>query len=144
MKDKSAQVGPNEDTDNKVPVVVHSQQHDKVSHSKLHHVKKSSNSLLPDIGSERRHRAGTADNGSVTLLAIVGAGSRVGRGLGELGGVLTKEVTIPLFDGAAECFEGHDEEDYADAGTGKHALGCYAPSFSDEAGVDRVPIPEHL
>jgi len=145
MEYKGAQIGSNENADDKVPIVVHSQQHDKVSHSKLHHVKKSSNSLLPDVGSERRHRGDTADDGGVTFLAIVGTGtSKVGGGLGEFGGVLTKEVTIPFLDGAAECFEGHDEEDDADARAGEHSLGCYVPRFRDEAGVNCVPVPEHL
>lgn len=51
------------------------------------------------------------------------------------------EVAVVFLCGAPEQFEGHDEEDDADAGTGHHGFGFYLPGGGDEASVDGVPVP---
>jgi len=58
--------------------------------------------------------------------------------------VPTDEILIVLLDAASEQLEEHHQEDDANAGTGHHACAADAPGGGDEAGIDCVPIPEHL
>lgn len=45
-KDESTNESPDEDADDHVPIVVHSQQHDEVGDRELRHVEKRSDELL--------------------------------------------------------------------------------------------------
>lgn len=58
--------------------------------------------------------------------------------------MLLDEEAVVLLGQAAEELESHDEEDDTDAGTREHALGLDLPGLGDEAGVNDVPVPEHL
>lgn len=126
VADELAQPCTDEDTDDDVAVVVHGEQHDDVGGTESTGVDKSTDELL--------ERGGTEGQGSA-----VGAMGR--------GGCTTVELSIQgrivLLAQAAEEFDGHDEEDDADAGASEHALGPDVPLLRDEAGVDGVPIPQH-
>lgn len=156
LKDEGAKIGTDEDADDEVTVVVHGQQHDKARDSKLNHVYQRTDGLLEHAWAEGRHGdAGRASqlaavDGLEARLGGIGWGSGLGCGGGgrgrflELGGVLLDDEAVVLLGQAAEELEGHDEEDDADAGAGEHALGLDLPGLGDEAGVDDVPVPEHL
>jgi hypothetical protein len=155
LEDKGAKVGTDEDADDEVTVVVHGQQHDKVRNGKLNHVYQRTDCLLEHAWAEGRH--GGADRASqlaavdgLEALGGIGWGSRLGCGGGgsrrflELVGVLLDDEAVILLGQAAEEFQGHDEEDDTNARAGKHALGLDLPGLGDEAGVNDVPVPEHL
>lgn len=156
LKDEGAKISTDEDADDEVTVVVHGQQHDKVRDSKLNHVYQRTDCLLEHAWAEGRHGgAGRASqlaivDGFEALLGGIGWGSGLGCCGGgggrllELVGVLLHDEAVVLLGQAAEELEGHDEEDDADAGAGEHALGLDLPGLGDEAGVDDVPVPEHL
>lgn len=130
MKDERTQISTDKDADDDVSVVVHGQKHDKVSNSKLHHVKQRSDGLLPDVGSEggkSEWSSAGCDILGTTIRAAAGDDGGRGRGALEVGGVLAEEVSVPFLDGAAEHFEGYDEENGADAGAGEHAAGGDVP-----------------
>lgn len=146
VEHKGSQVRAEEDADNDVSVVVHGEQHDKVSHSELHHVQKRADRLLTDVGAEGRDANG-AGGSAVGGLAAIRASSIVAnrrRRTLELGDVLADDVAVEFLDGAAESFEGHDKEEDADAGSGEHALGSDVPRGGDETRIDGVPVPKHL
>ena len=58
--------------------------------------------------------------------------------------MLADEKAVVLLDRAPEELERHDEQDDADAGACEHACRGDVPGGGDEAGVDCVPVPEHL
>ena len=43
-----------------------------------------------------------------------------------------------------ETFEEDDQADDPDAGSSETSFGPHVPVGRDEAGIDRVPIPQHL
>lgn len=98
--------------------------------------------LLPEVRAEGGD--GCARRSVAVLAAIRGRGRGGGGGCLVSGDVLLDDVAVPFLDGAAEELEGHDEEDDADAGAGEHTLAGDAPGRGDEAGVDGVPVPQHL
>ena len=59
-------------------------------------------------------------------------------------GVDAAKVVVELALETAEELEDHDEEDDANAGAREGPLAGDVPGAGDEAGVDRVPVPEHL
>lgn len=145
MEHKGSQVRAEEDADNDVSVVVHGEQHDKVSHSELHHVQKRADRLLADVGAEGRDANG-AGGRAVGGLAAIRTSSIVAnrrRRTFELGHVLADDVAVEFLDGAAEGFEGHDKEEDTNARSGEHALGGDVPRAGDETGIDGVPVPKH-
>lgn len=54
------------------------------------------------------------------------------------------DVTIIFPLRATNKLEADDDEDDADAGTGELGARSVVPAASDEAGIDSVPVPEHL
>ena len=58
--------------------------------------------------------------------------------------MLTNDVGIVLPGGAAKSFKNHDEQDDTDARPSHHAGRGNAPLRREEAGVDGVPVPQHL
>jgi hypothetical protein len=54
---------------------------------------------------------------------------------------LPEDVTVELFGGSTEEFEGDDEEDGSDTATGEEGFGGYVPAGGDETGVYGVPVP---
>lgn len=152
-EDEVPDVSPNEDTNDDIPIVVHSQQHDKVRHSKLQHMQQRPDRLLQDSRTEPLHSdrctACSARIGSrAIVLGAVAGRSRArepGSGCGGDGlGMLADEEAVVFFGGAAQELERDDEEDDADAGASEHALAGDVPGAREEAGVDGVPVPEHL
>jgi hypothetical protein len=148
------QVCANEDADDEVSVVVHGQQHDKVRDSECTHVQCRPDRLLYNAWSElaRCHRHGAASNwrllrGRILSHAVVirrGGSEGTGRRGNECLGVLLNDEAVVLLGRAAQELEEDDEEDDADAGTGKHGFGAYVPGLCDETCVDDVPVPQHL
>lgn len=51
-KDKRPQIRPDEYADDKIPVVVHGQQHDEIRHGKRRHVQQGADTLLDEGGAE--------------------------------------------------------------------------------------------
>lgn len=113
--------------------------------------------LLEHAWAEGRHGSGdrashlSAVDRLESRLGGIGCSSRLGRSGGggsgrflELVGVLLDEEAVVLLGQAAEELQSHDEEDDADAGARKHALGLDLPGLGDEAGINDVPVPEHL
>lgn len=58
--------------------------------------------------------------------------------------MLADDIAIVFLAGAAQSLEDDYEQNHADAGAREGALGLDAPRAGDEAGVDSVPIPQHL
>ena len=58
--------------------------------------------------------------------------------------VATHQISIELTLGSAEEFEGHYQEDDADAAPSESSTGPDVPGAREKACVDRIPIPEHL
>lgn len=139
VENEAAQKGPDQNTNDKISVVVHGQQHHEIADAKLQDIQNRPHNLLPRAGAKSRYfgsdglyLVGEIGVDLVVLLVVV------------VGAVLSDQKAVVLFGGAAEHFEGDDQQHNADAGAGKDAAGGDLPGLGDEAGVDGVPVPEHL
>lgn len=98
---KRTQPRPDNDTNNNVSIIVHSQQHDKVCNSERNHVQRSADHLLEDIRPERRHAsAGLRSARYGGVLTRNGRGSSLGIGANDgslVACVLTEDEAVVLF-----------------------------------------------
>lgn len=131
-KNEVSDVRADEDGDDKVPIVVHGEQHDKVRNSELAHVQQRADSLLEHARAEGTCRNWIAIRGAgcgcrhLAVTVYGGRGRRLGGGC-EGAGVLRNDVAVVFFAGATEEFEEDYQEDYTDAGACEHAFGCDVP-----------------
>lgn len=58
--------------------------------------------------------------------------------------MFVNQEPVILLAGAPQHLQRNDEQHNADARAGEVALGGDLPGLGDEAGVDGVPVPEHL
>lgn len=121
-------------------------QHEEVSHHELGCVEKGANALLPHLGSvaghgRRSNRGGGARSGGIGRFDL----RRLGLGHGDRAmGILADKETVVLLNRTAKTLEGDCKKDDADTRTGKHTLRLDVPRGRQEAGVDSIPVPEHL
>lgn len=126
-KDEVSEVRTNEDADDEISVVVHSEQHDKVSDSELEHVEERADRLLDEAGAKLGIDDGSTGGcgGSSCWLAIAifrwrgGVGSTNGR---DRPGVLCDNVAIVLLACATKELEDYDEENDSDTAASEHSL----------------------
>ena len=129
-----AQPGPNNDANNKIPVEIHSQQHNEVCYGELHHMKSCPDNLLKNVRPEA-HRSRVRQQGSgVVITPTIRIAFRSSDGLGgedrSLSDgvlVLAQDVTVVFLACSAKEFQRHDEKNDADAGTCEHSVGRDVP-----------------
>lgn len=165
-KDKEADESTNEDADKYVAVVIHGQEHKHVRDRKLHRVKARADHLLVQrrhvtppphqrqrslpVPQQRDHRmrrvilhtAVAIVTTRATIAVAFRQAGRTDRCRGE-GGALLDQPVIFALQAAEELEEEHEGYD-ADAGADEHAVGGDVPCRGQEAGVDGVPVPQHL
>jgi hypothetical protein len=131
-KDEVSKIRSDEDANDEVPIVVHGEKHDKVGDGKLTHVKERTDGLLKEVWAEflSLSRSGgvrfSRGSGVLAWAIMIGRGGRGWR-RSERTGVLSDDVTVVLFAGAAKELEKDYEKDDADAAAGKHTLGRDVP-----------------
>lgn len=130
-------------------VVIHNQQHDKVSDGELHHIQETPNSMLPEFklrftvnvacrpDADRRVRFPMPS----VAIAVFTFGAIMARNRSD---VATDQVSIKFALDSAEKFEGHYQEDDADTTASKSSSGSDVPGLGEKACVDSIPVPQHL
>ena len=131
-------------------IVVHSQQHNKVPDRELHHVKRAPDNLLPQPKpclvintapwadcNQSIALSLTSDTVFIVLAAAILSGW-------QCGVIAAYQIAIELPLGPAQELQRDDEEDDPDTASGECAVRLDVPGAGEEAGVDGVPIPEHL
>jgi hypothetical protein len=139
IAEELAESSADEDANDDVAVEVHGEQHDDVRAGKGSSVDECAGKLL-DKGHAEGHGPGN-DLGDAAGAALSGECGAVGGGTTVK---LAHEKGIVLLAEAAEELDENDEENDADAGGGEGALGRDAPGRAQEAGIDGVPVPQHL
>ena len=151
---------PTQDADNDIPVIIHRQQHHQIRRREQQRVQRRAHEPLPQSyprhalsimhaqpGPQLRRRRG-ADG--IALLALLGrclAAAGVGAAVAVVAVACAegaRDVAVVVALQAAQELEGEDEAGDAEAGAGEHGGGGDVPGGGEEAGVEGVPVPEHL